>query len=308
MTTLTSARTTNAALPYFALGGAVLFMALSPIIIRAADAPAPVIAFYRMILPSMVLAIPFARQVAPRHDAPGGTQLALRGVGFAVLAGLFFTCDLMLWINGVALSGATNPTLLANTAPVWVAFGAILFLRERLGLLFWLGLGLALAGSAIILGGDLRREALVGLGSLMGLGASFFYAGYFLFLQRSRESLATLPAYWLLTATSAIVLMVIVLATGGGFTGYTPQTWFLLIAHGVVVQLLAHMLVSYALGHLPASLVSPTLLLQPALAGVLAGPLLGEWLVPGQILGGLALLLGVFLVHRSRHSANKTNE
>jgi drug/metabolite transporter (DMT)-like permease len=58
--------------------------------------------------------------------------------------------------------------------------------------------------------------------------------------------------------------------------------------------------INYALGYLPASIVSPTLLGQPVVTAILAGPLLGEDLSAWQILGGLAVLIGVYLVHHSR--------
>ena len=57
---------------------------------------------------------------------------------------------------------------------------------------------------------------------------------------------------------------------------------------------------NYALGHLPASLVAPTLLGQPVLAAILAIPILGEGLSWIQIGGGAVVLLGIYLVHRSR--------
>jgi drug/metabolite transporter (DMT)-like permease len=56
------------------------------------------------------------------------------------------------------------------------------------------------------------------------------------------------------------------------------------------------------LGYLPASIVSPTLLLQPVLTGLLAIPILGQALSLAQIVGGAAVLLGVYIVHRSRQS------
>jgi drug/metabolite transporter (DMT)-like permease len=59
--------------------------------------------------------------------------------------------------------------------------------------------------------------------------------------------------------------------------------------------------VAYALGYLPASLVSPTLLLQPVLTGLLAVPILGETISLVQILGGAAVLIGILIVHRSRY-------
>ena len=60
------------------------------------------------------------------------------------------------------------------------------------------------------------------------------------------------------------------------------------------------MAVAYALGYLPASLVSPTLLLQPVLTGLLAVPILGEQLSAVQIVGGAAVLIGIYIGHRSR--------
>lgn len=58
--------------------------------------------------------------------------------------------------------------------------------------------------------------------------------------------------------------------------------------------------VAYTLGYLPASIVSPTLLLQPVLTGLLAVPILGERISIVQIFGGIAVLVGVYIVHRSR--------
>jgi len=58
-----------------------------------------------------------------------------------------------------------------------------------------------------------------------------------------------------------------------------------------------------AIGHLPASLVAPPLLGQPVVTALLAGPLLGETFSAGHIVGGAAVLTGVYIVHRSRRSA-----
>jgi drug/metabolite transporter (DMT)-like permease len=42
---------------------------------------------------------------------------------------------------------------------------------------------------------------------------------------------------------------------------------------------------------------------QPVLTAVLAGPLLHEYLSGMQVVGGIAVLLGVYIVHRSRTKA-----
>ena len=62
--------------------------------------------------------------------------------------------------------------------------------------------------------------------------------------------------------------------------------------------------IAYALGHLPASVVSPTMVLQPVLTALLAIPLTGENLSPLQWMGGLAAVVGgIYLVNISQGNA-----
>jgi drug/metabolite transporter (DMT)-like permease len=56
--------------------------------------------------------------------------------------------------------------------------------------------------------------------------------------------------------------------------------------------------INYALGHLPAAVVSPTLLAQPVLTAIIAVPLLGQAMGPQQILGGAVALSGIYLLNR----------
>ncbi|MEZ4517658.1 MAG: hypothetical protein R3C44_12810 [Chloroflexota bacterium] len=71
----------------------------------------------------------------------------------------------------------------------------MIFFHERPGRLFWIGLLLAIAGAAVILGVDALND--VGLGTFFGILSGMFYGGYFLVLQRSRQSLDTLTSFWL---------------------------------------------------------------------------------------------------------------
>jgi drug/metabolite transporter (DMT)-like permease len=81
--------------------------------------------------------------------------------------------------------------------------------------------------------------------------------------------------------------------------GFTPSQYLYLLALGVVSQVAGYLAINYALGHLPASVVSPTLLGQPVLTALLAVPFLSELLEPRQMIGGAVALLGIFLVNRS---------
>jgi drug/metabolite transporter (DMT)-like permease len=191
---------------------------------------------------------------------------------------------------------------MANTAPLWVGIGTVVLLRRRLPWLFWFGLAVAMAGVTLVLGLDVLREVELGLGSLMGLGAAIFYGAYFLATQSARETLDAPTYFWLSALSSSAVLLVVVGLLRQPLTGYPAQGWWSFLAIGLVVQLMGWLAINYAQGHLPATLVSPTLLGQPVVTALLAGPILGEALGLGQIVGGVVVLAGVYLVHRSRTS------
>ncbi len=279
---------------YLALGVAVVCLGLSAIFVRGADAPGAVSSFYRMAIAAAALAWPFFQHLRARGRLPR------RSLVIAVGGGLFFAADLAFWATGVTMSGATNPTLLANTAPLWVGLGALILLREQQNLTFWVGLLVAMLGAAVILGVDSLRAISFGLGTLFGLFAGLFYGCYLLITQIGRRDLDSLTYFWPAAVSSSISLLILCLALGQPLTGYSTTTYLNFLGLSLISQVIGYLVINYALGHLPASIVSPTLLGQPVVTAILAGPLLGEDLSAWQLVGGAAVLLGVYVVHRSR--------
>lgn len=284
---------------YLVLMLSLLSMAFSGILVSLAGAPGAVSAFYRMSIASLVLVLPFMRGIQ-REGRPVRHEVLI-----AILAGLLFAGDLFFWNTGILISGATTPTLMGNTAPIWVGLGAMIFFNERPGRLFWIGLLIAIGGAAVVLGVDALNNA--GLGSFFGILSGMFYGAYFLVVQRSRQTLGTITSFWLSAAGSSLALALIARVLGQPLTGYSPLTYLYLVALSLLVQLGGQMGVAYVLGYLPASLVSPTLLLQPVLTGLLAIPILGERISAVQVIGGIAVLAGVYIVHRSRQEVHNTS-
>jgi drug/metabolite transporter (DMT)-like permease len=279
---------------YLALVFGLCALGFSAIFVRLADVPGSVASFYRMAIGLLFLTGPFlySRKGKPLPD--------WSVVRIALLGGLFFAIDLLFWATGVVLSGATNPTLMSNTAPLWVGLGSLLILREKLPAKFWIGLFIAMSGAVLVLGLDALKSFDLGLGTLFGLIAGVFYGGYFLITQRGRRDLNAITYFWFSVLGAVVVIFIINLALGNPLIGYSSRTYLALIGLGVFSQGLGWLAINYAQGHLPATIVSPTLLGQPVLTGLIAGPVLGEFLEPLQIVGGMAVLLGVYIVHRSR--------
>jgi drug/metabolite transporter (DMT)-like permease len=155
----------------------------------------------------------------------------------------------------------------------------------------------------IVLGSDFIRHPSIGMGDMLALAAGVFYAGYFLVTERGRQKLDTLSYVWIVDLVATITLLLICLGMRMPLTGYPPQSYMAFLGAAIVSQVGGYLAIGYALGHLSASVVSPTLIGQPVVTALLAIPLLGEALRTEQWIGGLVVLAGIYLVHRSREGS-----
>ncbi len=106
---------------------------------------------------------------------------------------------------------------------------------------------------------------------------------------------------------TTLVLLVLNLAMGISLRVPHRHTWWALLGLGLVSQLGGYLALTYALGHLPATITSISLLAQGPLTAAMAAVLLGEPLTLPQILGGTLVLTGVALAHRQRHPEEEAN-
>jgi drug/metabolite transporter (DMT)-like permease len=288
---------TQKILPYLAMGATIVSLSFAAFFVRWANAPAPVMGFYRLGIATLILTPFFVRR---RQRTPGVAPLRWGIVILPVLAGLGSALDHFAWNTSLKYTSAANATLLGNTAPLWVALVAWLLFKERTRGLFWIGLALTMGGAVAVLSNDFLRHPMIGWGDLLALTTGILYAIYFLFSQRSRQYFDTLSHVWICSLSSTLILLIISLVTGSALTGYSPFTYLMFLGAALLPQMVGYMAMGYALGHLPASIVSPTMLGQPVLTALLAIPLLGETLQPVQWIGGLVVISGIYLVHRSR--------
>ncbi|MEO8357448.1 MAG: DMT family transporter [Chloroflexota bacterium] len=286
--------TRNKSLPaYIALGVGILSLSFSAMFVRWANAPGPVTAFYRLFF-SVFLLFPF---FLPRIKA--NPSIRSRLVLFPLLAGVFTACDLALWTASLSYTTASNATLLGNTSPLWVALGTWFILKQKLSAGFWRGLTFTLLGAALIMGTDFILHPRFGVGDVMAVFTGFFYGGYFLFTERSRTTFDPVSHIWFVGIGATVSLFIINLVLHNPLSGFDTNTWLVFLASALVSQLIGYMSLAYALGHLPASVVSPTMILQPVLTTILAIPLLGEIPSIWQGIGGAMALIGIYIVNQS---------
>jgi drug/metabolite transporter (DMT)-like permease len=92
---------------------------------------------------------------------------------------------------------------------------------------------------------------------------------------------------------------VVSLALHYPLSGFSSHTWLVFLATALVSQLIGYMSLAFALGHLPASVVSPTMILQPVVTTLLAIPLLNEIPSIWQGIGGAIALVGIYMVNQA---------
>ncbi len=290
---------------YMALGFGILFITWSAIFVKWANVPGPSSAFYRVFIAALVLIPVWA--IRRRRDSgttsqsskPALTAPSRRLVGFSIIAGVLFAADLALFNTSILMTSAANATLLGNNAPLVVALGGWAVFKLRPSASFWIGLTIATVGTLVIVGGDVIQHPHLGMGDLYAVIASVCYGGYLMVVSRVREQVDTLTLVTITVSASAVALFFITLVLGMPLSGFSATSWASIIGLGLIAQLGGYLAITFALGHLPATLTSICLLIQAPLTALIAVPLLGESISTFQMLGGTLVLGGIYIVNRN---------
>jgi drug/metabolite transporter (DMT)-like permease len=297
---MTETQNTSKLWPYLALAAGIACIGWSAIFVRWTDMPGPASAFYRMLIPAAVLAPTFLFR-RNKH------RVNRRAFAIITFGGLFFALDLAFYNTSILQTSAANATLLGNYSPVVVGLLTWLVFGRKPAVTFWLGLLLALAGTVAILWSDLRTHVGFGAGDAMALAAAAFFAVYLMATEQVRATTSTLVFIRLAMVSSALFLLLVNLALGISLHIPPGRSWAALLALGLITQLGGYLALTYALGHLPATVTSVSLLLQGPLTAVLAAVFLAEKLTAAQIFGGLLVLAGVGLANRRAHPEEEAN-
>lgn len=216
---------------------------------------------------------------------------------WAILAGVSFGIDLLLFHASILLMGAGLASVLSNLQVVFVLMAAWLIWGERPSPAQAVGVPVALAGILLIsgvVGGDAYGSDPV-LGSVLGIFVAITYAGYLLLIRKGRDrSRAAGP---ILDATVATLVTGLVAGFVLGDLELLPtlpgHAWLLLLA--LSAQVAGGLMLAVALPRLPAVTTSLILLVQPVLAVIFAMAILEESPSATQ-LAGVALVIGGVLL------------
>jgi drug/metabolite transporter (DMT)-like permease len=267
----------------------VVSVSCAAVLIREADAPALVIAAYRMGLaavPAGALALATGRG---RASQDGLWALPL-------LAGTFLALHFGFWIASLQQTSVITSVVLVTTSPVFVGLASPFVLGERVATATWAGIGIAMVGATLMATEDVSEGLGTVVGDLYALLGAIFAAGYLMIGRRARLQLSWVRYVGVVYPVAAVLLVASVMVAGDPFTGYSTKTFVMLGLLALVPQLVGHTAINWALAYVPAALVAVAILGEPVGATTLAALILREMPSAFEVGGALLVLAGVYVV------------
>lgn len=274
--------------------GVMVLWAFNFIVVKTAVAVLPPVGFtfLRFAIASTTLLL-LLRWREGSIGLPRRDLVAICGLG-----ALGFGIYQILWTTGLTLMPAGDSALIIASTPVLVAILAVIagsdvLTRAKLvgGLVSFLGVALVIAsGAGLSLGESLAGEAITLLAALCW---SVYLAFGAPFLGRHTPLRATTWA----TVAGTIVLapVAIVQLASAGLTEVPFDAAGAVLYSGFLAAGVSNVIVQNGVKLIGPTRTSAFQFLVPALAVVFAFLFLAEPIRPGQVLGGLVIVLGVLL-------------
>jgi drug/metabolite transporter (DMT)-like permease len=252
------------------------------------------LALFRFLVASLLLT---SYMVASGRGASLRRATRSDWLGFAAL-GLTGVFIYHVALNaGERTVSAGAASLLVNTTPVFTVLLAAMFLKDRLSRRGALGMAIAFAGAALVsigANGGLRLE----MGAIFVLVAAVSQAVYFIV---QKDMLERYGALELTTASTVCGFLMLSMFTPELIDAVTtaPRSASLVALYlGIGPSAGAYLGWAHIVSKLPVSRAVTLLYLVPVLAYLLGWALLGETPSLLSVLGGIATIAGVALVHR----------
>ena len=282
-------------LAFAALIGGVIAVGWSAIFVRWTEMPGVTSAFYRMLIASVALwGIVFAKRGRR-------LQIPAKVIPLTLLGGVFFAADVGFFNVAVMRTSAGGATFLGNNAPVVVGLLTWAITRKLPSARFWLALVTAVVGGALIVSIDWGKMQAAWTGDLMAVAASVAFAFFLVATERVRAMADTTTIVTLSATASTVALLACALAGHMSLAVDGAGPLLAVLGLGLICQVGGYTCLTYALGHLPATVSSVVMLGVAPVTAILAFFLFGEAMTGIQLFGGgLMLAAGWMISHPTR--------
>lgn len=271
-----------------AVVGLVIAFSLSSTLVKRAESPGVLVAFWRMAVVSVVWNL-YLRST--------GRRVTMRHVRQAFVPGVFFGLNLATFFSGATHNSVANAALIGSLSPfLIVPIGAVLFKEDinPRSLAFAL---VAFGGAVIVLLSAPPKGDASMRGNVFGVLAMLLWTCYVVSTRHFRRDMDVATFMSTVSPIAAVAVLPLAIANGDVF-GMSGTGWTYTLLLTFLIGVAAHGLLVFAQKSIQIGTIGIAQVVQPALAVLWSFLLLGETLRGRQVLGiaiSMSGLLG-FLV------------
>ncbi len=268
---------------------------LSGIFVRWSETGPVATGFYRMGISAVALLL--LPLVLPATRPQIVARASRRDRLWLIAGGVLFAADIVAWHPALLMTTVSNATFIGNISTIFVAIGAWLIFRRRIGWLFLVGMAVTLGGAALLMGVSFRFGTTRLFGDALAILAAVFYGGYFLVVAHLRPRLPTFTIVTWTALVCALILLPVAIVKGEALLPQTLIGWGPLLGLSLLVHVGGQGAIAFAFAHLSPQFTALGTYIQPVASAVFAWVLLGERIGLADVAGSAIILAGIWIAH-----------
>lgn len=288
---------------YFILFFGVFTLSASAIFVKLADAPAAIIAFYRLLFATVILLPLLLFNKRNRNELK---TLSKKQWGFGFLSGLFLAAHYVLWFESLQYTSVASSTVIVTLQPLFSMIGGYFLFKERFTKGAVIGCFIAISGSIVIGWQDFQISGDALYGDILAFMAAGIITAYFFISQHIRKDLSLIPYSVISYGSSACFLGIFAYMQQQSFIHYATQTWLSFIGLAFIATILGQTIFNWLLKWMSATVISMSILGETIGTCVLAYFILSETITLQQALGISIIFIGLTLFLLQPKLANHT--
>ena len=229
-------------------------------------------------------------------------SINLKSHGWIFILALVAVFHLWIQVTGLQYTTASNTGWIIGTAPIFMAILGFAFYKEKITLLQFAGILVALAGLLLLIGkGDITNIGLIeNRGDLLVLGSAFTWGVYSMVNKKISLSYSPLMTILYLFLMMAVIIIPFNLnsETIDSVINLSTISWMWILFLGIFCSGIAYVIWAQALRDMESAKVGAFLYFEPLVTVVAAWFFLNEEITLLMIFSGLLITAGVFIVNK----------
>ncbi|MDA1529164.1 DMT family transporter [Bacillus cereus group sp. TH260-2LC] len=279
-------------LSYCILFFGVFALSTSAIFVKLADAPAAIIAFYRLLFAALILLPLLLFNKNNRNELKIVTR---RQWGFGFISGLFLAAHYILWFESLQYTSVASSTVIVTLQPLFSMIGGYFLFKERFTNGAIIGCLIAISGSIVIGWQDFQISGEALYGDILAFIAAGIITVYFFISQHVRKDVSLIPYSVISYGSSACFLGIFAYMQNESFIHYSTKTWLCFIGLAFIATILGQTIFNWLLKWMSATVISMSILGETIGTCILAYFILNETISLQQGLGITVIFIGLAL-------------